>query len=108
MTLLGFKNQTDMSQNNHLLICSCNSTEHQMVFHKSDGNDWYPPEVYVHVHLIRRSFWYRLKYGLKYIFGYKSQYGAWDEFIMDDSHIKHLEAIIQHLKDEKVPTAPNP
>ena len=92
-----------MSQNNHLVLI-CNSTEHQIVFHKSTGNDWYPPEVYAHVHLVRRSFWYRIKYGLKYIFGYKSQYVAWDEFILDDSHIKDLETIIQHLKDETVQT----
>ena len=104
MTLLGSKNQTEMSQNNHhILICSCYSTEHQMVFHKSEGNDWYPPEVYVHVHLVRRSFWYRLKYALKYIFGYKSMYGGWDEFILDKSHVKDLEAIIQHL-NETVPS----
>ena len=107
MTLLGSKKQTEMSQNNHLLICSCNSTEHQMVFYKSDATDWYPPEVYVHVHLIRFSFWYRVKYGLKYIFGYKSRYGAWDEFIMDTSHIKVLEDIIKHLKDETVSEAAN-
>jgi hypothetical protein len=79
-----------------------------MVFYKSDGTDWYPPEVYVHVHLVKRSFWYRLKYGLKYIFGHTSKYGAWDEFIMDNSHINDLENIIKHLKDEEVPTAPNP
>lgn len=103
MTLLGSKNQIEMSQNNHLvLICSCNSTEHQIVFHKSSGNDWFPPEVYAHVHLVRRSFWYRFKYGLKYIFGYKSKYGAWDEFILDKSHIEDLQTIIKHLEDETV------
>ncbi len=108
MTLPGFMKQIEMEQTNHLFICSCHSTEHQMVMHKSDATDWYPPEVYVHVHLIRRSFWYRLKYGLKYIFGYKSKFGAWDEFILDSSHVKDLEQVIQHLKDETVQTTSNP
>ena len=95
-----------MSKNNHLLICSCNSTEHQMVFYKSDGTDWYPPEVFVHVYLSKRSFWYRLKYGIKYIFGYTSRFGAWDEFILDSSHVEDLQSIINHL-NETVQTTPN-
>jgi hypothetical protein len=64
--------------------------------YKSDGTEWFPPEVYVHVHLVRRSFWYRLKYGLKYIFGYKSRYGAWDEFILDNSHVKETNGYVMY------------
>ena len=106
MTQLVLLNPIEMEQNNsHLLfLCSCASSEHQMIMHKSEGNDQYPPEVYVHVHLVRRSFWYRLKYALKYIFGYKSRYGAWDEFILDSSHVKSLEQVIQHLNEKVQPT----
>lgn len=60
-----------------LIICSCNSTEHQMVFHYSDDC------IYVHIHLVKGSFWQRLKYGIKYIFGHQSRYGAFDEMVLD-------------------------
>jgi hypothetical protein len=82
-----------------ILICSCNSTEHQMVIYKTT-DPLYGPEAYVHVHLIKRSFWYRLKYGVKYIFGYTSKYGAWDEFILNPGHIDQLQNVVDHLNNE--------
>jgi hypothetical protein len=92
-----------MEDNKHiLLICSCYSSEHQMIVHLQESGDLYPPEAFVHVHLVRRSFWYRLKYGIKYIFGYKSKYGAWDEFILDKTHVKSLLQLAKHLNDETV------
>lgn len=81
----------------HLLICSCHSTDHQIVIYK-ESDPLYGPECYVHIHLVRRSFWYRLKYAIKYIFGYKSCYGAWDEFILEPKHIAALEDVINHLQ----------
>lgn len=79
-----------------VLICSCNSVDHQMViYHTTDP--YYGPEAYVQVHLVKRPFWHRLKYGLKYIFGYKSRYGAWDEFILDPTHATDLEKLANHL-----------
>lgn len=66
----------------NIFICDCHSVTHQMVFCHSPKPE--SPEdytVYVQVHLNKRSFWKRLKYGIKYIFGYTSNYGAFDEFI---------------------------
>lgn len=85
----------------HTLICSCHSTEHQMVIYKT-SDPLYGPECYVHVHLVKRSFLYRLFYGLCYIFGYKSRYGAWDEFILDPKHIDALEDIVNHLQTYEI------
>jgi len=79
-----------------ILICSCNSTDHQMVIYKHT-DPLYGPEIYVHIHLINRSFWYRLKYAVKYLFGYKSRYGAWDEFILDPMHADKLGELFYHL-----------
>lgn len=92
-------------QDQHLLICSCFSTEHQLVFHLCEGDDFYQPETFLHVHLVRRSLWYRIKYAIKYIFGYKSRFGAWDEFILDSSHADTLKIIAKHLEShDKVQT----
>jgi hypothetical protein len=86
-----------------IFVCSCNSTEHQIVLHPHE--DQISREVFVHIHLVRKSFWYRLKYGLKYIFGYKCRFGAWDEFILERKHVKGLEELTDFLKnqpDEKI------
>ncbi len=91
-----------MEDKSILLLCSCYSSDHQMIIHLDKGGDMFPPEAFVHVHLVRRSFLYRVKYAVKYIFGYKSQYGAWDEFILDKSHVKSLLEIAKHLDDETV------
>lgn len=79
-----------------ILICSCHSTEHQIVIYPN-SDPLYGPEAYVHIHLVKRSFWYRLKYAIKYVFGHKSRYGAWDEIILDPTHVKALETLVNHL-----------
>ena len=71
-----------------LYICECYSPEHQMIFHPTDPNE--ERTIFVHVHLVKRPFWYRLKYVLKYIFGYQSRYGAFDEMILGPEHSKQL------------------
>ena len=81
---------------NNILLCSCHSAEHQIILHSST-DPIYGPEAYLEIHLIKRSFWYRLKYGLKSIFGYKSRYGAWDEFILDRSHAASICKLAEHL-----------
>jgi hypothetical protein len=57
--------------------------------------------VYIHTHLVKKSFWSRLKYGLKYIFGYKSRYGAWDEFILNPNDADKLQDVVDYLKEKK-------
>lgn len=61
--------------------------------------------VYVDVHLVKRSFWARVKYAVKYIFGYKSKYGAWDEILLGPQHIKSLESVVKYLKDSEAKKA---
>jgi len=57
--------------------------------------------VYFHIHLNKKSFWERLKYGVKYILGYKSQYGAFDEFIFNSDDVEKVERIVKYLKNEE-------
>lgn len=86
-----------------LLLCGCYSSEHQMIIHYSEdeGPDGLKyPMVYAHVHLNSRSFLHRLHYGLRYIFGRKSRYGAWDEFIFDHKDADKLQLVVDYLRKE--------
>lgn len=85
--------------NEDILICECHSTEHQLIVLYS--NEDKHPMVYFHIHLNKRSFWERLKYGIKYIFGYQSQYGAFQEFILNPEDAHKMERVVKYLKDEK-------
>ena len=81
------------SLEHNTFICECHSLEHQMHF-------WYDDElqqVYTEVHVVKCGFFVRVKYALKYIFGYKSQYGAFDEFLFKPKDLKKLK---EYLKDK--------
>ena len=81
-------------EENRIILCECHSIEHQIIF------SWFEDEndvVYMHTNLINRSFWRRLKYGIKYIFGYKSRFGSFDEIIIEKKHSKHFKDIYEHL-----------
>jgi histidyl-tRNA synthetase len=83
-----------------LLVCECGSSEHQMImrFFEDAKND---TSIYVDIHLVKRSLLYRIKYAFKYIFGYKSRFGAWDEIILGEQHIEKLELIVNQMKKNK-------
>jgi len=76
-----------------VLICECNSLEHQIIF-------WYDKdekELYCEPHLSSyNNFFKRLILGIKYIFGYKSKFGNWDETIFKP---EELNKLYKHLKD---------
>jgi uncharacterized Fe-S cluster-containing radical SAM superfamily protein len=63
-------------ENTDIFICQCHSHEHQIQF-------WYDEEeneFYTITHLCNsRGFFSRVKHAFKYIFGYTSRFGDWDE-----------------------------
>src|ERR1044072_3206622 len=80
-----------------LFVCECSSLQHQIAFeHEPDEN-----VVYARIHLIKQSFWKRLKAGLRYIFGYHCKYGHWDEFIFRPDHAERLQQMIDRMKPTK-------
>lgn len=78
-----------------LFICRCNNTEYQLIFsYFKDSN-----EVYVSVHLIpEKNIWKRIINSIKYIFGYRSKYGHFDEFIFSKSDADKLQEVVNYLK----------
>jgi len=78
-----------------ILICQCHSTDHQIVFlYDDEDNDRI---VYMHTHLSKKSFWERIKHGIKYIFGYQSKYGAFDEFIIKPEDAYKFKKVYEYL-----------
>jgi hypothetical protein len=80
----------------NILICSCFSSDHQIIIYKTTDS-LYGPEAYMHIHLCPRPFWHRLKYAIKYVLGYNSKVGAWDEFAFHSGHVNKLQDLVNHL-----------
>lgn len=78
------------------LVCACHNIEHQLHVFKDDEDKI----VYLSVHLVSGSFWQRLKNGIKYIFGHKSIYGDFDEFLFKEEHGKTLIELGEFLMNE--------
>lgn len=79
-----------------IFICKCENLEHQVTFsYIEDDNEG---DVYMEVHLSSKGFWQRLVNGFKYIFGYRSKYGDFDEMIIKKEDVRKLEKIVEYLK----------
>ena len=64
----------------HILICQCHNPEHQVIVARDNDKC-----VYFMIHLVpERNIFKRIINGIKYIFGYRSKYGEFDEFILKD------------------------
>lgn len=74
---------------NHVFICECNSAEHQFVI-TYDGDYFYlTPYLSPYLKLFKRFF-----LGIKYIFGHKSKYGAFDSVILSKKRATKLGNIL--------------
>ena len=65
-----------------LIICECHNPEHQMIFEYDNDLNC----VYVEYHLSPMPFFKRLLHGIKYIFGYRSKFGDFDEIIVGNKY----------------------
>ena len=88
----------NMKPDNEILLkCECSSSEHQLIIFWDNKEE----DVYVSVHLSSyRNFWQRLWHGLKYAFGYKCRYGAFDEVILRKEDAEGIQKVVNHLKGE--------
>lgn len=90
-----------------ILICECHSTDHQIILlHEyeeeidENGIKKIYPMCYAHINLNKTTFWRRIKYGIRYIFGYRCRYGAFDEFIFNPNDADKLQILVNHLKEQ--------
>ena len=79
----------DTKLERELFVCACGDVEHQFVISKFEDE----PEFFVEVHLSDSRFFRRLLIGLKYIFGKKSKYGAFEEIILNPEDVERLKKV---------------
>jgi len=85
-----------MNRNKHTVICSCESSQHLVVFTKDEDQD----ELCIEVQLIQhRNIIKRIWTAVKYVFGYKSVYGHWDCTLMNKTEINKLYYWLKRNKD---------
>jgi len=73
--------------NDHFIRCSCGACEHQAII-TADPDDGL---VLVEFHLVTwQNILRRLWVAIRYVFGYRSRYGAWDELVMDREQVAEL------------------
>ena len=88
--------------NREFIVCDCGSIEHQLSFcydeeEFDDGWDM----MYTQVHLNKLSFFKRLAYGIKYIFGYQSKYGAFTEFYIKPADVDRMIVALTNYRNRK-------
>lgn len=74
--------------NKKYLECSCGSIEHMVKFsYFEDEKDL----LYMEIHLRPHSFLNRVANAIKYVFGYRSMYGDFDEVLLDRDEVLKLK-----------------
>lgn len=87
-----------------IIICKCAEINHCCIITYNEEDK----EVYLNIHLNRLSFWKRLIYGIKYIFGHRSTLGegAFAEVIVGEKDWKKFKKISYMLKPESIENNP--
>ena len=85
-----------MAFREHWLRCDCSSAEHSilLMFDPEDRDDM----LYVCPHLTKQSFWRRLKY----LFGFQSKYGAFEELVLRDAQVAALGDFLSAFRNRRV------
>lgn len=81
----------------YLFICECGDTSHQFIV-QDFGDEWIEEDgekrLYISIHLNEdKNFFQRLFIAIKYLFGFKSKYGAFNEIILNKNQLKRLKEI---------------
>ena len=78
---------------NDIFICDCEDIEHQLVV----SRDVDEKELTLSIHLSQyQNFFQRIWVAIKYVFGKKSIYGAWDVIILNEKKMIKLKNLIEN------------
>jgi len=87
-----------------VFFCHCGHNEHQMILSHYCEPDYSFESFYLSVCLYdNMSFFRRLVYAVKYVFGYRSKYGAFAEIVLSPREAKKLsDSIVLNLKNSQL------
>jgi hypothetical protein len=75
------------------LECECESSDHRTTLSLvEDGDDM----LFVETHLSNFGFWKRLRHAIRYIFGGKSAYGDFQEYIWSEVQAKEFKEFVDN------------
>ena len=80
-----------------ILTCSWSGCEHQIEWAYFEDDD--DRDLIVKFRLSTPGFWQRVWTGIRYIFGYKSRYGDFDEMVLGVRDTKELVAFLSEWLD---------
>jgi len=78
-----------------LFVCACHNLEHQLVLSYFDDER----DVYLSVHLCKHGFFRRLWIAVRYLFGRRSPYGAFEEIILREEDVNRLNDILSQRRE---------
>jgi hypothetical protein len=91
------------------ISCECMTPDHhfRMMYFEDDIDETWPiPELYVSVYLSDVGFFERLWYGIKYIFGFKCKYGAFEEVVISPKKAKWIRDFLNFYLENKETSFP--
>jgi len=85
-----------------VFICDCFSNEHQLILCYISGDDELDFDMLTFQTYLNPTFgfWKRIIVGVRYIFGYKSAYGDWDDYVVNHEDCDKFIYYFQKLKDD--------
>jgi len=72
-----------------LIRCDCGWNEHIAIL-----TYWDAPEMYLQFYLVAGRWWQRLWVAVRYVLGYKSQFGAWDEIVLGREAVREMASFL--------------
>lgn len=85
-----------------LFLCRCYSIEHSFVV-SADEDD-----LFIEVHLSSAPFWVRLKNAVRYVLGYKSKWGDFEEILLSPDQARDLgDKMMEWATGQSVAFTPN-
>ena len=81
--------------------CICHSLDHTWKFYINEEDNI----IYVSTYLRSSPFFSRVWRGLRYILGYKSRYGDFDEFLIDGQQKDNIINLLNRIKNEDTTTS---
>lgn len=92
------KNYLGESYYKQYVECTCDAPEHtiRIAYFKDDSDLLYidTPLTYNY------NIWHRIKLAVKYIFGYRSRYGFYQEFVLTPDRVKELKSVLDEFLED--------